>query len=137
MPHKGNLVYAWCHVCLPKLCSLSLTLSQYPEYDARGAAPYLLRYTQTLTTLSLKLCRFSYEAASVILPELGAGVLRTLELFVWAMSPDLLQLFAQHMPNLYSLQVHAKYYSPEKGAQAAWRAEPISSVRMMFAICCC
>jgi len=98
MPHKGNLVYAWCHVRLPKLCSLSLTLSQYPEHDARGAAPYLLRHTQTLTTLSLKRCRFSF----------------------WAMSPDFLQLFAQHMPNLYSLQVHAKYYSPEKDAQAAW-----------------
>jgi hypothetical protein len=121
----------WCHVRLPKLCSLSLTLPQPPEHDARGAAPYLLQYTQTLTTLSLKPCRFSYEAASVLLPELGAGVLRTLELFVWAMSPDLLQLFAQHMPNLYSLKVNAKYYSPERDAQVAWGAERISLVRSL------
>jgi len=110
---------AWSHVRLPKLRSLSLTLPQYPEHDARGAAPYLLQYTQTLTTLNLKPCRFSYEAASVLLPQLGAGVLRILELFVLAMSPDLLQLFAQHMPNLYSLKLNAKYYSPEKDTRVA------------------
>ena len=122
---------AWCRVCLPKLRFLSLTLPQHPEHDARGAAPYLLQYTQTLTTLSLKPCRFSYEAASVFLPELGVGVLRTLELFVWAMSPDLLQLFAQHMPNLYSLKLNAKYYSPEKDTRVA-AAELTSRVCSLF-----
>jgi len=119
---------AWSQVHLPKLCSLSLTLPQYPEHDARGATPYLLQYTQTLTTLTLKPCRFSYKAASVLLPQLGAGVLRTLELYFWAMSPDLLQLFAQHMPNLYSLKVNAKYYSPKKDTQVAW-GERIARVR--------
>ena len=123
---------AWCRVRLPQLRSLSLTLPQRPEHNAGGATPYLLQYTQTLTTLSLKPCRFSYEAASVFLPELGVGVLRTLELFVWAMSPDLLQLFAQYMPNLYSLKVNAKYYSPDRDTQVAWGAERISQVRSSY-----
>jgi hypothetical protein len=116
---ETGFTQAWCHVRLPKLRSLSLTLPQYPEHDPRGVTPYLLQFTQTLTTLSLKPCRFSYEAVSILLPGLGAGVLRTLELFVWATSPDLLQLFAQHMPNLCSLKLNAKYYSPEKDTRVA------------------
>jgi hypothetical protein len=122
---------AWCHVPLPKLRSLSLTLPQIPDHDARGATPCLLQYTQTLTTLSLKPCRFSYEAASVFLPQLGVGVLRTLELYVWVMSPDLLQLFAQHMPNLQSLKLNVKYYSSEKYAKVGIM-EDISGVSGSF-----
>lgn len=122
---------AWFHVHLPKLRSLSLTLPQPPNYPSREATPCLPQYTRTLTALSLKPCRFSYTAASVLLPQLGAGVLRTLELFVWVMSPDLLQLFAQHIPNLQSLKLNAKYYSSEKYPKVEMM-EDISGVSRSF-----
>jgi len=103
---------AWCHIPLPQLRSLTLFLSQFPRHDATAATSYLVQFSQTLTTLSLKPCRFSYEAASLLFPQLVA--VRTLEIFVWAMSRDLLQLFARHMPKLHSLKLNAGYYSPEK-----------------------
>jgi hypothetical protein len=106
---------AWCRVRLPQLRSLTLFLPNFPGQDATAAMPYLVQYSRTLTALSLKTCRFSYEVASILLSQLGA--VRTLELYVWAMSPDLLQQFVIHIPKLHSLKLNANYYSLEKDTQ--------------------
>jgi hypothetical protein len=96
-------------------CSFTTTRSptlfrtQFPRHDAAAATPRLIQYSGTLKTLGLKTCCFSYDAASVLLPRLGA--VRTLELFFWAMSPDLLHLFAEYLPKPHSLRRNAGQYS--------------------------
>jgi hypothetical protein len=47
------------------------------------------------------------------------------------MSPDLLQLFAHHMPNVQSLKLNARYYSSEKYAKVGMM-EDISGVSGSF-----
>ena len=120
---EGWFMQPWCHVLLPQLRSLTLSLPQSPGHDATTAIPYLAQYSRTLTTLSLKPCRFSYEGVSVLLPQLHA--VRTLELFVWAISPDLLQLFAKHLPKLHSLGLDGEYYSPEKDTRVIARVPKV------------
>jgi hypothetical protein len=110
----------WCRVLLPALQFLFFRFSGFTASSSEAAAvPYFQRQIPTLKSLVVHPLCFSYSQMASIFTGLKAGgckpiALRTLDMEIQCLSPDLLSLLANGIPQLRSLKLAVIVIGPDR-----------------------